>query len=240
MKTRGFIFSFLMICVVKSNLNAQCQCKFAHTCFEQSCTFLNQTLCTLFGGDWYVGLNCDVLLPIELKEFYIEKIDDNISINWTTESERENKQFIIETSIEGYFWETLVTIPGAINSIEQKKYSFFDNLPKIGSIIYYRLLQEDIDGRVQIVAKESIEIENSELLIYPNPAKNEMFIQFPKLYSENSIEIYSTEGKMIYELKEIEDSVIKIDIFSFENGVYNLKFTNKGISRFFKFVIQRK
>jgi len=66
-------------------------------------------------------------------------------------------------------------------------------------------------------------IEN-KIIVYPNPANNKLFINFPELHAnqKNIITIYNIQGqKIIEQLSQIEKT--EIDISKFERGIYILK-----------------
>lgn len=89
-------------------------------------------------------LNCTPL-PIELTYFTCNSLEDNILIEWQTESENNNQEFELWRSIDGVNWVKIYTKPGAGNSTAPIKYWYNDYLLPTG-IYYYKLIQRDYDG----------------------------------------------------------------------------------------------
>ncbi len=128
------------------------------------------TLDWTFGGG--ASLNCSAL-PITLIQFDGQLLDDEVYLNWSTASEKNNDRFEIERSIDTKNWLKISTVKGSGNSTDIKKYIFKDSDVPSG-IVYYRLKQVDlIDNKTTEL--KTIVIENNKTLfdavsISPNPA----------------------------------------------------------------------
>jgi len=126
------------------------------------------TLCegtgTIFiSGDWghpctyqsipvpYPGTPClstaygTPTLPVELINFEANKINGKVQLNWTTASENNNDQFIIEQSNDNLEYKEIGAVAGAGTSNTLNQYSFLHDQPFVG-INYYRLKQLDLNG----------------------------------------------------------------------------------------------
>ncbi|MBC8046636.1 MAG: hypothetical protein H7Y00_07560, partial [Fimbriimonadaceae bacterium] len=121
------------------------------------------------------------LLPIELIDFTATQIDKAIELNWATVSETDNDYFVIEKSDDG-FNSWIIDAIGELNAIGNTtaitNYAFTDDAPKAG-INYYRLKQVDINGNIDYSKIISVLYTNGaeeDVLIYPNPASNFIFI----------------------------------------------------------------
>ena len=98
-------------------------------------------------------------LPIELLYFSGEQKYCNQNIlTWTTATETNNDHFEVERSLDAVSFKTIKEIPGAINSLETKKYVYVDSNPEPG-INYYRLKQVDLDGTYKYA--NIIDVDNS-------------------------------------------------------------------------------
>ena len=93
-------------------------------------------------------INCDVQLPIELKDFTAKKDGVLVSniIEWSTYTERNNDYFTIERSVDGINWTEIATVSGSGITTEEHKYMYSDKYFKRDTINYYRLKQTDYDG----------------------------------------------------------------------------------------------
>ncbi|MBK8339861.1 MAG: hypothetical protein IPK99_07610 [Flavobacteriales bacterium] len=88
-----------------------------------------------------------VLLPVELISFTAYCRDNEVNLQWSTASERDNDHFAIERSADGYAWETIGWVPGAGNAQHTIQYSFSD-AGVTDALNYYRLGQTDFDGTI--------------------------------------------------------------------------------------------
>ncbi len=62
--------------------------------------------------------------------------------------------------------------------------------------------------------------ENNDFVVYPNPASNEVVLEFSRTFETRWVTIYNTVGKQVF-LKEIRNTdYIKIPTQTFSNGVY--------------------
>lgn len=90
-------------------------------------------------------------LPVELSIFFGE---ENCLL-WTTQSERQNKGWEIETSIDAKNWKIIGFVNGSNNSTTKIDYTF--ELKQFGKF-YYKMKQIDFDGHY----------EYSNIILYDN------------------------------------------------------------------------
>lgn len=111
-------------------------------------------------------------LPIELLNFEAILNDNQVDLNWSTASEKNNDYFTIERSKDGQVFETILTVDGPINgnSTSLRNYFEVDYSPYSG-VSYYRLKQTDFDGKTSY--SNIVPVENNtgttNLTIFPNP-----------------------------------------------------------------------
>ena len=97
--------------------------------------------------DGYMG----TILPIELVSFDVsfdvtDANSNSLNILWTTQSETDNRCFIVEYSINGNDWSELESISGAGTTSYFTNYeiTFNNDIPK--HLLYFRLKQVDFNG----------------------------------------------------------------------------------------------
>ena len=182
-----------------------------------------------------------VILPITLRYFNATcKNHNHLAFNWGTATESNNAYFTIEISEDGYYFETLVQVPGAGNSNIAIDYSQLIAHPiHNASMIYVRLKQTDYNGTetsfLPIVVNSCGGGKHSdiEFKIYPNPAKNTLNIE------SGSVEILGTElydlaGRQIKHLP-INNNYTNIDVEHLQPGIYLLKIKTSNKEFFEKF-----
>jgi len=172
-------------------------------------------------------------LPVQLIDFSANcQESDFISLNWSTASEQNSMKFIIEKSRDLNTWVQVGEKQAAGNSNSVKEYAMNDLEPFSG-IGYYRLVQIDFDGKVEIYdpISSSCEVTQNSISVFPNPAKGDF-----------TIEVYSKSENKEFELDLINllgnvvctktvDVNIGINHYYFndlrlESGVYIVNFNN--------------
>jgi len=84
-------------------------------------------------------------LPIELLAFTAAAETDQVRLDWSTASERDNAYFTVERGRDPQTFEAVTEVPGAGTSLSTLTYQAFDHAPLPGTS-YYRLRQTDLDG----------------------------------------------------------------------------------------------
>lgn len=164
-------------------------------------------------------------LPIELIDFTVTVVSNNVDLNWSTASETNNDFFTIEQSSDGINFIFIGTMIGAGNSITLKKYSFTHENP-IEGVSYYRLKQTDKDGRSVYFNMLSVVVQKNDFsfMIYPNPFSEGLIHLKLNSLIDTEIKIYDEFGRSVfYKNINAEDGVFIYDISLEEkliSGVY--------------------
>jgi hypothetical protein len=172
---------------------------------------------TLTYIDWD-GFPSDKLpLPVEYYKPLSATINDNkVKLSWITVTERNNRGFIIERSKDGEDWKNIGFHGGAGNSNLIKEYEFIDKNPLPEN--YYRLKQFDYNGKTTYSKTVFIAMNNEiNMEIYPNPAKDIIFIKGNNRQKKLTVSIFNSSGKKVMEIKNAENSV---DISELKKGIY--------------------
>lgn len=161
-------------------------------------------------------------LPIELIEFDLKQINKKVNLQWATITETNNRYFTIERSQDGLVWESLMNVAGAENSSTMKEYSASDENPHEG-ISYYRLKQVDINGMYSYGPIKDIVFEKKEnaILVYPNPAREQVFISVPLENTDITTTVYSSTGKLLLQLNSNKNEQ-QLDLKGLTPGTYTV------------------
>lgn len=165
------------------------------------------------------------ILPIELMEFSGKCKNNIVDLEWATAMERNNSYFNVERSANSYEWEEIGTVKGAGNSASPKYYSFTDPKPN-NNTLYYRLRQTDYNGEFansKIISVNACK-RASEIIVYPNPATNEIIIDGENI---ESVQLNDAYGSELFRKGIFTDNDLKIDISSLEKGIYFLRVNDK-------------
>jgi hypothetical protein len=144
-------------------------------------------------------------MPVELTEFTAAPGNNNVVLNWTTATEKNNNRFEIEKSSDGLSFDKTGTVASAApggNSSSVLQYAFTDEQPYEG-VSYYRLKQVDHDGTSKYSPIVSVSAGRSAVrfVIYPNPNAGEFFVDFKGIENDHEVtmEMYDAQGKKVYE-----------------------------------------
>ena len=175
-------------------------------------------------------------LPVELSSFGANCNENGVLIHWTTYSEFNSLDFIIEKSEDANTWDYLSSVDAQGHSNQKLNYSYLDD-SRGNSSSYYRLIQRDIDGSETIYDPTYISCisnnNNYSVKTFPNPSKSSFNITLDsKDLSGNAyLHISNLKGKNVYTKNiNVMSGVNNLLIDSnFEKGVYliSIQFQDK-------------
>ncbi len=88
-------------------------------------------------------------MPVALTHFNAQRMSpEEVTLNWRTSSEQNNKGFEVQKSTDGIQFNDLFFVPGKNNSNTIQKYVYADTDAKQDHL-YYRLKQVDFNGKFQ-------------------------------------------------------------------------------------------
>ena len=119
-------------------------------------------------------------LPVELTAFIARRTGMVVACAWTTASEKNSRDFVVERTRDGDAFETLGTVAAAGTSSNATVYGFRDQQPLPGRA-YYRLRQTDLDGSVAyspLVLVAGAEV--AAPTVVPNPGTGAFALLLPE------------------------------------------------------------
>ncbi|HXA00384.1 MAG TPA: glycosyl hydrolase [Cytophagaceae bacterium] len=179
--------------------------------------------------NWF-RINCasNCALPVSLTSFQAFALSSNSAkLEWETVSEKDNKEFVIERSTDGIYFDSMGTVPGSGTTSDLRKYSYIDT--KIsGSVIYYRLKQVDIDGtfsyspvKVLSYNQNSIKLGQSSIITEFSSGRDVYFV------------VVSPLGELIqegnyYANAGVTEKTVSLD--GLAKGIYFIKIMSEDLS----------
>ncbi|MGV3540786.1 MAG: T9SS type A sorting domain-containing protein [Rufibacter sp.] len=147
----------------------------------------------------------DNALPVTLTKFTATAVASTILLDWATASEINNKEFVVEKSLDARTFETVTAVAGGGNSTSPLSYAAVDSNPTPGTS-YYRLKQIDFDGKFEYskivsvtyapTTEETIVISS----LYPNPFQGHENVQVQLTLpaaAEVQIHVLSLNGNVL-------------------------------------------
>jgi len=145
-------------------------------------------------------------LPVKLLDFYANRVDDKVSVNWRTASEINSYFFEVQRSFDAENFEAIGVVKAAENSKSVLKYNQIDvlgaDILKSYHKLYYRLKQVDLDGAFNYSKTIQLDLGSSDnfeiLSAFPNPFNSDLNIAFTTpISSEATIRINDAFGKIV-------------------------------------------
>jgi|GEM_PF-638890 len=153
-------------------------------------------LVTSFSGGGGFGTGT-APLPMELIWFRGVASGQSISLDWEVTNEKALKEYIVAKSADGIHYEDMSIVSS--RNLASGRYNTLDYKPLQGNN-YYSLSLVNKDGSRQIVSYTQVAMRQaSAVSIYPNPARDIMYIDFSGAYSGAAqVRILDMGGRVVY------------------------------------------
>jgi hypothetical protein len=170
-------------------------------------------------------------LPVELSDFSAKCINGEAVISWTTLSESNSKEFIIEKSKDAVNFEKAGLVPASGYSNYILNYSFTDE-QVTSSSSYYRLKIVDLDGTYaySVITELNCETIETGFQVYVYP---EQGIIVKAKVSESDLydfQLYDASGRRVYALSKLIESGSSVFFMEakeqLSKGIYMFRITN--------------
>ncbi|MBK7635367.1 MAG: T9SS type A sorting domain-containing protein [Saprospiraceae bacterium] len=192
------------------------------------CDFGTTNNCSPKGSNFTPG-TISGPLPIALKNFEVQNIQNNIKMYWSTASETNNDYFEILHSTTGKDFQVIGMVKGVGNSNTIQQYRFTHENPARGRS-FYRLRQVDYDGKYEYSPVRSVvsDLKIKEIHIAPNPASDLVSIIHDGSSSTFDISIKDITGRTIIDYKNY--SAETLDISPLSSGLYTITIIADGVA----------
>ncbi|MGZ3863990.1 MAG: T9SS type A sorting domain-containing protein [Bacteroidia bacterium] len=170
------------------------------------------------------GSDCTlpIVLPIDLISFRASLAGINsASIKFTTLAEENVRQYNISKSVDGFNF-SLFTRVQARNKIEKSDYVLYDEVnPEVNTLIYYRLEEEDLNGRKKLAATSVLEVRSAKnIIVTQGEAEVNLFLPIPA----KEVELFTLDGRNVFSGNENYNGLsYKISMAGCAKGFYLLK-----------------
>ncbi len=148
------------------------------------------------------------VLPIELTYFNATATANNqVALEWRTESEENNDYMAVERSQDGQKFFEIGKVKGAGTTIEAQEYSFVDAAPKAG-VNYYRLKQVDFDGTMEYHKVVAVSIKGaSSTSVYPTLASEVVNVN---LEGTATLTVRNVAGAVVKQVKATDFATLNV------------------------------
>ena len=180
-------------------------------------------------------------LPVQLLDFTVTPKANDALLQWSTSQEINSKDFTIQSSDDAQHWNNLGTVQAAGNSSSKVDYSFTDiNVMNSGkTIVYYRLISTDFDGKTQNSDVISIKLKAENhwnVQLFSNPVRNNLKILLSGINGPAELSVNDISGKTIYKKRiQNQNGLISIPV-NLQSGVYILVTNTNKEKKTIKFI----
>lgn len=142
-------------------------------------------------------------LPVRFISFEAARSGDDVKLAWKVAEESNVKGYHVERSADGRSWSTIGFVPFNPAPALEKTYTLMDANPA-SPVSYYRIRQEDLDGRVKYSDLRLVRFdrEGLEVRLYPVPVTSllKVNVQSP-VNSAAVIRITNVSGVTVQQFK---------------------------------------
>lgn len=189
-----------------------------------------------FSAYSYVPFN--IVLPVKFLSFFALKNGDDAKLNWTVESDENNRYFEIERSTDGRVFKTIGKVDAKANGKTTNTYETVDaGITKLGAnLVYYRIKQTDKNGELTYSNVKNLNNvkKSTPVQLFPNPVKNvTKVVVDADAAGKGSIIIRDVTGKMV---RQINAQFVKginqqdINVADLASGDYNVQVIGEGFT----------
>jgi len=186
------------------------------------------------GFSWFnIGSGQISWLPVTMLDFAANCNEKSeVDLKWSTASEQNSENFIIERSRDLVQWEYVSTVNAAGNSNYNIDYSIADTDP-FGGISYYRVVQVDNNGAEKIYGPISVSCLDREngMVVFPNPTQGKFTVEISteedlrdsqlvitdltgKIISTRNINVLQGKTQAIFENQELQLGTYIVQLIS--------------------------
>lgn len=182
------------------------------------------------------------MTPVELASFSASVSGNDVVLKWSTATETNNSNFVVEKKTVNSTWSKVAVIKGNGTTTSRQDYTFVDK-NVTSDKIYYRLRQNDFDGSFtysnEIEVTSNVTPSNFTLSQnFPNPFNPSTVIKYSvPVASKVRIDVYSVTGQLVSTLVDgvvaagNHEVTMKADNLSSGVYIYKLNAGNVTLSK---------
>ncbi len=161
-------------------------------------------------------------LPVTLTSFTAAPQAEAVLLRWATASEVNNKEFVVERSVDGRQYQILQTLAGRGTSLTANTYSATDARPLPG-LSYYRLRQVDLNGSSSYSPAVSVS-RATVIAAYPNPVADALTLDLRALPASSCVvRLRSLPGQVVLAQTLVGGQAQPLSLATLPAGTYLLE-----------------
>lgn len=177
-----------------------------------------------------IYFSSSVALAVELTNFNAKSINKTNVLSWQTASEKDNKGFTVERSVNGTDYAAIGQVKGNGTTNTVRNYAFTDATPTTG-VNYYRLRQADFNGKESLSKVVSV-ISGKNFLVLKNTLVQNLLDVTVGEETKGPLSIFNVSGQLVYSAKVQGNQLL--DVSALTSGLYIVRTEAGDVSRFVK------
>jgi Secretion system C-terminal sorting domain len=163
-------------------------------------------------------------LPIELIDFQAKNTEGGMLLTWQTAYEKDNLGFHVQHSRDGYVFENIGFVKGSGTTLQTQNYTFEDKRT-LNLLAYYRLKQEDYDGKIDYSNIITVQLKgSSKVKIYHTLTGGELRIEGAIFFAITDIngQVFSqsTKSENLYTISNLASGMYIVKGMDTEGGSF--------------------
>lgn len=181
--------------------------------------------------------NTTSALAVTGLQFNARKKDDHtVVLNWVTNSESNNRGFVVERSRNGISFDSIGFVASLSAGGKGANYVFTD-APSSRGKLFYRLLQINFDNTYQLSSIKFVQLSSqSYVKVYPNPVKDILSINTSYTFNNSQLNIYDMNGHLVMKESISGSGTSSISVKKLPAGFYSAKISDDVNDINFRFV----
>jgi hypothetical protein len=174
---------------------------------------------------------CPAILPAEWLSFdAVVNSSEGVDLFWATANEINNDFFTVERSADGVAWEEIAEVDAVGNSEVASEYRLSDEKP-LADRSSYRIRQTSLDGSSTYSEVKEVNLDAvPEILIYPNPAKEVLHVEWQNFKGNPTADLQLQLRNPLGQTVEVPHSTVSggllLQTSELSSGVYILEIRN--------------
>jgi hypothetical protein len=187
-----------------------------------------------------INIVAAALLPVKYLSFDAVAANKAVLLKWTITQEINNSHFEIERSFDNTTFTTIgLVLDGTTINGTEKNYLYEDNAPELLEkvIVYYRLKQFDIDGKMSSSKVIAVRLQASKdivMQVSPNPFAENLYVRFTAIEKGTAeIRLINASGQIVLTRQSFiskgYNNIQLQGLSKFTNGLYVAQLLMNGV-----------
>jgi hypothetical protein len=165
-----------------------------------------------------------IVLPVRLISFSAVRKENQVLLSWITAMEQDNKGFHVQRN-SGTGWKEVSFVPSNGsngNSTSGLNYNFTDLNPS-KDISKYRILQEDLDGKVTYSDTKLVQgsAASGKLLVIPNPSNTGSVTLLFDSENAKTVRVLDAAGRQVQQYLNVTGN--RLEVKNIRSGLYSVQ-----------------